>query len=336
MALVRVSRSTAWDAVWQEVRGRERPRDVGFALFAARWQAARVVAPKTAALEAMLLRVHVLPAFTGWTVREVLRAEILQHYVAALGQRAGAATTRRTWILLQRLCRDARRWGYVRTNPAPEVDAPRGRPGRGAAFSVEELAALLGMVRRPWQELVLTAALTGLRWGELVALEAGDVELEADRLHVRRQRPAGLGWTTPPKSRAALRTVDLLPPVRAILEGRMRRCDESAQARTQARRLLFPGARGGPLNHRWAARAWWGPALVAAGLEGRHWHWLRHTTASLLLAWGEPVLYVAQQLGHARPSITLDVYGHLLGRRVDRAATLAILAHAAGVGGAAS
>ncbi len=41
-------------------------------------------------------------------------------------------------------------------------------------------------------------------------------------------------------------------------------------------------------------------------------HDLRHTAASLMLSHGVPVLVVSRMLGHSRPSITLDVYGHLI------------------------
>ena len=41
-------------------------------------------------------------------------------------------------------------------------------------------------------------------------------------------------------------------------------------------------------------------------------HDLRHSAASLMLTHGIPVLVVSRVLGHSRPSITLDVYGHLM------------------------
>ena len=54
------------------------------------------------------------------------------------------------------------------------------------------------------------------------------------------------------------------------------------------------------------------PALKAAGIEAIRWHDLRHTFASLLLEQGENVKYIQNQLGHASPTMTLNVYSHLL------------------------
>lgn len=48
--------------------------------------------------------------------------------------------------------------------------------------------------------------------------------------------------------------------------------------------------------------------LKKAGLPAFSPYDLRHTCASLLLSEGVPLLYVAQQLGHAKPTITLKYY----------------------------
>jgi len=52
--------------------------------------------------------------------------------------------------------------------------------------------------------------------------------------------------------------------------------------------------------------------LKDAGLPAIRFHDLRHTNASLLLNQGKPVITVSRRLGHAKASITLDVYGHLI------------------------
>jgi integrase len=54
-----------------------------------------------------------------------------------------------------------------------------------------------------------------------------------------------------------------------------------------------------------------GPAVTAAGLEGLHFHDLRHSHAALLIAAGEHVKVIQSRLGHANARMTLDVDGHL-------------------------
>jgi integrase len=53
-------------------------------------------------------------------------------------------------------------------------------------------------------------------------------------------------------------------------------------------------------------------SLKRAGLSGIRFHDLRYTSASLMLNNGVDIFVASKRLGHAKPSITLDVYGHLL------------------------
>jgi len=52
--------------------------------------------------------------------------------------------------------------------------------------------------------------------------------------------------------------------------------------------------------------------LERAGLPIIRFHDLRHTAASLMLNHGVPVIVVSRRLGRSKPSITLDIYGHLI------------------------
>lgn len=65
--------------------------------------------------------------------------------------------------------------------------------------------------------------------------------------------------------------------------------------------------------------------LRVSGLPKIRFHDLRHTAASLMLNYGVPVLIVSQRLGHSKPSITMDVYGHLMPSKQEEAADLIAL-----------
>jgi integrase len=54
------------------------------------------------------------------------------------------------------------------------------------------------------------------------------------------------------------------------------------------------------------------PALKDAGLPKIRFHDLRHTYASLLIEQGENIKYIQTQLGHSSPSVTLNIYAHLM------------------------
>jgi integrase len=76
--------------------------------------------------------------------------------------------------------------------------------------------------------------------------------------------------------------------------------------------LVFTSSKGAVLRVRGARRAWFDRAVRLAGMpEGFHPHELRHTAASLAVSAGANVKAVQRMLGHAKASMTLDVYADL-------------------------
>ena len=149
----------------------------------------------------------------------------------------------------------------------------------------------------------------------MTALEWRDVDLDIGKIRIGRSVPANTLTVGHRKSSAGRRVVDLPCPLQHVL-----------MDLPQSGHLIFPGTRGGYLNHKGWMRTVWRPTILRLGLHLR-FHDLRHFCASLLFAFGENVLTVAYQLGHSSPSVTLNVYGHLMreGRKLDREATLAQL-----------
>ena len=62
--------------------------------------------------------------------------------------------------------------------------------------------------------------------------------------------------------------------------------------------------------------------LKTAGLPKIRFHDLRHTAASIMLNNGIPVLVASRRLGHAKPSMTMDVYGHLIPQKQEEITAL--------------
>jgi integrase len=140
---------------------------------------------------------------------------------------------------------------------------------------------------------------------EALALTWGDVGEQT----ILVEKALAFGTAKETKNRR-MRSVELLAPLAADLRGwRM------ASGRPPAEALVFPRHRvGGPWNDD-AYRAWrrkvFAEAVKGAGPPAMRPYDLRHSFASLLFAEGRSVIEVAQQLGHA-PSMSLDVYGHVL------------------------
>jgi integrase len=85
--------------------------------------------------------------------------------------------------------------------------------------------------------------------------------------------------------------------------------------------LVFPSKVGTPMDAS-NLRLDFQRVLKNAGLPTIRFHDLRHTSASLMLNHGVPVIVASRILGHSKPSITLDIYGHLLTEMQEDAARI--------------
>ncbi len=284
------------------------------------WLALRKVRPKTADRERRLLRVHILPEF-GDTLLSSIRVERADQFFKRLEDAVSPYTAHRAKAVMGKMFADAVRRDYLRENIIERTD-PIHLPTEPREVSVEALCELLRALPAEWRAFAYFAIRTGLRWGEIAALEWPDIDFEASKIRVRRQVPANTTTVASLKTKSSRRDVDLAPDVKQIL------LDQP-----QRGRLVFPAMRGGHISHRWFCRSVWGPAVKKAGLNLR-FHGLRHAFGSLLLLWSEDmdIPYVSRQMGHSSNTVTLNVYTHEVTerRRFDKAATIQRLRDAMG------
>ena len=153
--------------------------------------------------------------------------------------------------------------------------------------------------------LFLCAARTGLRQGELLALQWDDVNLTGRFLEVRRNFTHGR--LTTPKSGES-RRVDLSRELTATLEALQldRQLEAAAQGQDAAPPWVFCDRQGKPFHQNWVRLRFF-RLLKGAGVRQVRFHDLRHTFASLLLQNGESPVYVKDQMGHCSIQVTVDL-----------------------------
>ncbi|WP_425146164.1 tyrosine-type recombinase/integrase [Deinococcus sp.] len=196
---------------------------------------------------------------------------------------------------------------------------------------------------RLWPAL-FTAVSVGLRRGEVMGLTWGDVDFERGVLHVRQTRVMGVDVieTSDPKTLNSRRDIHMPPSLVMLLKAHRKHQDGEREALGKLwgstgavfatelgewthpdnlkRALVQVVAWSNPVQKEWV---WAGiprqaraelAAVVGMGeaLPAISPHDLRHTYATLALRRGVPVEVVSKVLGHARVSITLDVYRHVL------------------------
>ncbi|GAA6747502.1 tyrosine-type recombinase/integrase [Thermus brockianus] len=241
----------------------------------------------------------------------------VRRFLTELQGQATSRTVRLARTLLFSLFEDALRLEMIVRNPVAPVRLklpPKRPPGR--TLQPEEARALLAALDEGGTPIALALRLMltcGLRRGEAMGLQWGDVDLERGVLHVRRAwiKVNGKGQLSEPKTPGSYRTVPIPPTTlerlrayRATLEGL-----SEAEARGM---WLFPGRDPSTPAHPDAPDHYLRRVLARLGLPAIRVHDLRHSYGSLLLANGAPVEVVADRMGHASPTITLGIYRHLL------------------------
>ncbi len=211
-------------------------------------------------------------------------------------------------VLLHGIFARARKVYGLPTNPVSGVERhPVKLAGDIEVFGPEEVWAL---VRAAASEqdgaLYLTAAFTGLRRGELIALHWRDVDFAGSVLRVRASYAGGA--LTAPKS-GKVRSVPLAPDVAQALA---RLADR--ELFTSDDDLVFPGEGGGYLDGS-ALRRRYTAALKRAGLRSLRFHDLRHTFGTRMIAKAD-IRRVQEWMGHADIQTTMR-YLHYAPREED-------------------
>ncbi|MFZ5479084.1 MAG: tyrosine-type recombinase/integrase [Myxococcota bacterium] len=275
-----------------------RPKvEKNFGEFAAEWFDTYVRAnnkPTEQTNKAGTLRYYLLPSFgklplSSVTVRQVesLKAELVKKGLAP-------KTINNHLTILKRCLACAVTWGELER--APHITPLRCPPVPVGFLSDEECARLLAAAAdRTSRAMMLTGLRTGLRLGELSALEWPDVDFERRLLTVARSVVKGMVHS--PKGNK-VRHVPMTTDLVAELEVLPRRS-----------RIVFPDADGGHIPE-WRARVMIRTACRRAGLPRMGWHRLRHTFATQLVSRGAPLRAVQQYLGHSTIAMT-ERYAHL-------------------------
>jgi integrase len=159
--------------------------------------------------------------------------------------------------------------------------------------------------------LFLCALRTGMRLGELLGLQWGDVDFHGRFIEVRRNLVAAR-LTTPKngKNRRVDLSAQLGETLKTLLTARKAEALKRGWGRVPD--WVFCNENGGPLDGDNLRHRVFYKVLAKAGLRRVRFHDLRHTFASLLIAQGESLAYVRDQLGHASVQLTVDTYGHLI------------------------
>jgi integrase len=255
-----------------------------------------------------ILRRHLLPTFGPREVGVIRRSDFADHFDNMRKNGATVQTvnrTLRTAKALMFLCLERE---LIERNPLQ-----RFRPFEGGkderhvqrdAFSEQELQAIINAASPNERAMIGLLAFSGLRPGELYALDWSAVDLAHGTLWVTRSWDHKGRVFNAPKTKAGERVIPLSRWLVAELV--------QHSARTGGSGLVFANKNGKPMNPSNLRRDIWLPLKKRAGVRDLDLYSLRHSFASLARTAGEASFNVSRMMGHSRSTLVDAVYAHTL------------------------
>ncbi|MDQ7909076.1 tyrosine-type recombinase/integrase [Phytohabitans sp. ZYX-F-186] len=259
------------------------------------------------------LRNHILPRFGDNQLSKIDR-QAVKAFVKHLKRHLADSSAASVMSLFSLLMREAVADRRIPINPCYGVRGvtrqPPERPD-ATAIQVNQIAARI--TRRQDQILVITAAYTGMRWGELVGLSRVNAHLDDGLLRVDPDTGAlhevgGRLYLGPPKTTGSARDVHLPAFLIALIQEVLDSHDHDT---------VFCGSRGGFHRRSSMSRRVWGPAVngdprrrTGPIVAGMHFHDLRHTHKTWMIEDDIPEVAQAKRLGHRLTGVR-GIYSHV-------------------------
>lgn len=264
-----------------------------------------------------LVKNYILPEFGSTRLRDLQPIRIEKYLNSKKEAGVGDRTCQLIYSTLHTALAAAVKKGLIGRNPMAAVDKPRVRnPKKKVVLSPEEIQRLMIQANQHRNAVLYHLALvTGMRQGELLALQWSDIDWQKSRLQIERQaqRVPRKGMViSPTKTEAGKRIVALGSITMARLEEQRKRIleeKEKAKDGWQEHDLVFPTPIG-TLQDPHNLLKEFKELLSHAGLPPMRFHDLRHTSVTLVLnEVGAPIKEAQTRVGHASPSTTINIYG---------------------------
>jgi len=254
------------------------------------------------------------------------------HYNELAKQGFSSSQITRLNKLLKSFFKYAMKEDYILKNPCLGVAIPKDEfsgevddPDEVDPFNDTEITAILNHAKGAMKTIIKFALSSGLRRGEVLGLRVKDVDINNLKIYVKQalknvkiyKSDGNYEYDTvfePPKTKNAIRTVDLPPSIKKILLAHVVAEKEKHLALGipyNNDTLFFTSAAGTPYDGRNVTKSW--ERLVKrSGVRYRSFHNTRHTYASRLFAAGVEAKTISTLLGHSNVAFTLNVYVSVL------------------------
>lgn len=295
-----------------------KPRNDTFGQYAKQWVETRAkIGLKYSTYRGyrLIIQKHLIPAFGGLPLKDLTPRRISEFVYGLFDAGHKSRTIRNIKHCLSAILQSAATDdALIPSNPARGVRVPTPEDERPARvpdpFTFEERARFEAVAKRISPNLIYPVSVIGfrmgLRIGEILALQIGDVDIHSGTVYV--QRSIGRNRVTTPKSKTSIRFVRMTPDASDIIQHLITRLKEKRIAnRWTDVDWLFPTHSGKHYTYGGIIKAW-NRVMEAAGMRRRTPHDLRHTYATLRLAIGHPLAEVSKEMGHSTTKVTYTTY----------------------------
>ncbi|WFE27612.1 site-specific integrase [Solwaraspora sp. WMMD791] len=258
------------------------------------------------------LDIHILPRFGDTPLNGITRMAV-KRWIKDLNRRRADSTVASILSLLSMIMGEAVEERRITMNPCRRLrNTSAHRPERPWA-NPTQVNAIASRVTTPNRIMIITAAYTGMRWGELAGLRRPNCKLGDGRILIDPDEGAlhevgGHLTLGPPKTPAAVRDILLPPFLVELLRTHLDSHDHDH---------VFTGRDGGLHRRSSFHRRHWRPATdgdptngIPAIIRGLHFHDLRHSHKTWLIEDDVPEVAQAKRLGHRLPGIR-GIYSHV-------------------------
>ncbi len=285
------------------------------------------VRPKTYIRYCQLITLHILPALGKIQLQKLSPQHLQKLYNTKRQEGYAPQTVQHIHRVLHRALNDALRWNLVARNTCNLIDTPRVPRKEMQVLTGEQAQQFLETAKGdPLEALYLLALTTGMRQGEILALQWKDIDFTHGILQVRRtisRLPKQGFQVSEPKTPKSRRSIHLAPTTLDALKlHRVRQHEQRLAAGPEwdEQGWIFCNTLGRPVEVGNMMRRSFRPILAKAGLPRIRFHDLRHSCATLLLSLGVHPKVVQERLGHSQIAVTLDTYSHVLPHLQEEAA----------------
>ena len=288
--------------------------------------------PATARNYGITVRCHIVPQWGNMWLDQI-NSGMIQDYINLLANTHTTKTISTIRAHIRTCMATSIKYGFLTKNPATNIKIIKKSEAEKMVLKQEEVDKLISDAKNKifrkvdaanrylnfCYYVVLKLAIgTGMRQGEIFALNWSDIKFSENIIFVQSslsqiKSNERISGTKTGKCRNILidnKTIILLRNWKKYQTAFAHRYEGIFK---NTHNLVFTNSTGNFLSATNFSRRYFRPLLKEANLSEKiHFHSLRHTHASMLLARGVNVQVVAERLGHSTVSTTMNIYAHLL------------------------